>query len=258
MCGAFHTSYMWNAPDRGPACAAVCMHLTLTESHRSLLQAAECTFASLLAHASVVLVVVALTAGGRQLPKDEREARVFFLLPPDRVDVRARQTDILQWGRPGGDLEDGKLFRESEGMRFRVEAYGARARGKRSGARGELPFGPVPYLVPDTVFSVLEVDQMVERYEGSAAPAYPPDLMAMGTEGSVRALYVVDTTGRVDTATIEVVSSDDERFTESVRTALGAMRFRPAKRAGKPVRQLVEQKFHFRIQPPVGANGRVG
>ena len=253
-----HVIYVWYAPDRGPAIPAVCMHLTLTESHRSLLQAAECTFASLLAHASVVVVVVAATAGGRQLPQDEREARVFFLLPPDRVDVRARQTDILQWGRPGGDLEDGRLLRSSEGMRVRVEAFGARARGKRSGARGEAPFGPVPYLVPDTVFSVLEVDKMVERYDGSAAPAYPPDLLAMGTEGSVQAQYVVDTTGWVDTATVEVLSSDDERFTQSVRAALGAMRFRPAKRAGKPVRQLVEQKFHFRIHPPVGAGDRIG
>jgi TonB family protein len=218
---------------------------------------AECTFASVLAHAGVVVVAVAITAGGRQLPSDEREARVFFLLPPDRVDVRARQTDILQWGRPGGDLEDGKLLRASEGMRVRVEAFGARAKGKKSGARGELPFGPVPYLVPDTVFSVLEVDKMVERYDGSAAPAYPPDLLAMGTEGSVRALYVVDTAGWVDTATIEVMSSDDSRFTQSVRTALGAMRFRPATRKGRPVRQLVEQKFSFRIRPPVGANDRV-
>jgi TonB family protein len=233
------------------------MRLTLLESNRTLLQVAECTFASVLAHAGVVVVAVAVTAGGRQLPTDEREARVFFLLPPDRVDVRARQTDILQWGRPGGDLEDGKLLRASEGMRFRVEAYGARAKGKKSGARGELPFGPVPYLVPDTVFSVLEVDKMVERYEGSAAPAYPPDLLAMGTEGSVRAIYVVDTAGWVDTATIEIMSSDDVRFTESVRDALGGMRFRPATREGRPVRQLVEQKFHFRIRPPLGANDRV-
>jgi TonB family protein len=234
------------------------MRLTLLESHRSLLQPAECAVVSLVAHAGVVVLAVAVTAGGRQLPSDEREARVFFLLPPDRVDVRARQTDILQWGRPGGDLQDGKLLRASEGMRVRVEAYGARARGEKSGARGELPFGPVPYLVPDTVFSVLEVDQMVERYEGSAAPAYPPDLLAMGTEGSVRTQYVVDTTGRVDTATIEVMSSDDARFTESVRTALGLMRFRPARRDGKPVRQLVEQKFHFRINPPARADGRIG
>jgi TonB family protein len=233
------------------------MQITLLESHRSLFQAAEFTTLSVLAHAGVVVLAVAATAGGRQLPADEREARVFFLLPPDRVDVRARQTDILQWGRPGGDLEDGQLQRATEGMRVRVEAFGARAKGKRSGAKGELPFGPVPYLIPDTVFSVLEVDEMVERYEGSAAPAYPPDLLAMGTEGSVRTMYVVDTTGRVDTSTIEVMSSDDARFTESVRTALGLMRFRPAKRQGHRVRQLVEQKFHFRIQPPRGADDRI-
>jgi TonB family protein len=234
------------------------MRLTLLESHRSLLRTTECTVASLVAHVGVVVFAIAATTGGRQLPGDEREARVFFLLPPDRVDVRARQTDILQWGRPGGDLEDGQLRRATEGMQIRVEAYGARAQGRRSGARGELPFGPVPYLVPDTVFSVLEVDEMVERYDGSAAPAYPPDLLAMGTEGSVRTMYVVDTTGWVDTATIEVMSSDDERFTESVRASLGLARFRPAKRDGKPVRQLVEQKFHFRINPPRGSGSRIG
>jgi hypothetical protein len=66
----------------------------------------------------------------------------------------------------------------------------------------------------------------------------------------VQAIYVVDTSGLVDTITIQVVQSDDPRFTESVRTALGQMRFRPAKRAGKTVRQLVEQKFRFKIVPP--------
>jgi hypothetical protein len=45
------------------------------------------------------------------------------------------------------------------------------------------------------------------------------------------------------------VRSDDPRFTESVRTALGGMRFRPAKRGGKAVRQLVSQRFRFQIQP---------
>ena len=233
------------------------MRLTLVESHRSLLRSAECAFASLTAHAGVALLAVAATAGARQLPGDEREARVFFLLPPDRVDVRAAQTDILQWGRPGGDLQDGRQLRATEGMGIREEVYGSRARGEESGARGEVPFGPVPYLIPDTVFSVLEVDEMVERYDGSGAPAYPPDLLAMGTEGSVRFQYVVDTTGWVDTTTIEVLTSDDVRFTESVRAALGVMRFRPARREGRPVRQLVEQQFHFRITPPPGAADRI-
>jgi TonB family protein len=136
-----------------------------------------------------------------------------------------------------------------EGRLYRAPAHGARRRGDRSGTRGQLPFGLIPPFIPDTVFSVLEVDEMVERYEGTAAPVYPHDLLAVGAQGMVQAIYVVDTTGRVDTTTIQVVSSDDPRFTESVRTALGHMRFRPAKRAGKIVRQQVEQQFRFRIVP---------
>jgi hypothetical protein len=107
----------------------------------------------------------------------------------------------------------------------------------------------VAAFVPDTVFSVLEVDEMVERYPSSAAPIYPRDLIAIGVEGQVQAIYVVDSAGRVDTTTIQVVYSDDPRFTASVRTALGEMLFRPAKRGGKTVRQLVEQKFRFFIRP---------
>jgi TonB family protein len=226
------------------------MRPTLLESDRSFFKPAECALVSIVAHAGLVWLALGVTEGGRQIPTDEREARVFFLLPPDRVDVRVRQTERIQWGRLGGDLDNGMhLTQPGEGRRIREPAYGARRWGERSGARGELPFGPILPLVPDTVFSVLEVDEMVERYEGSAAPIYPRDLLAMGSEGLVQAIYVVDTTGRVDTTTIQVVRSDDSRFTESVRTALGLMRFRPAKRAGKMVRQAVEQQFRFRIIP---------
>lgn len=226
------------------------MRLTLLESDRNFFQSAECACVSILAHVGLVWFAVAASAGGRQIPTDEREARVFFLLPPDRVDVRSRQTEIIQWGKLGGDLEDGMhLVEPSDGWISRAPAHGARERGDRSGARGQLPFGPAPAFIPDTAFSVLEVDEIV-RYEESAAPIYPRDLLAIGAEGLVRTIYVVDTTGMVDTTTIRVVRSDDPRFTASVRTALGQMRFRPARRGGQSVRQLVEQQFRFRITPP--------
>jgi TonB family protein len=229
------------------------MRLTLLESDRSFFQVAECAFLSILAHAGLVYLILGATQGGGQLPTDEREARVFFLLPPDRMDARSRQTDIIRLGKLGGDFEDGQLLtRPIEGRLIQARSYGARAqsnRDDRGGARGELPFGPVPAFIPDSVFSVLEVDDMVERYESSAAPIYPPDLLAIGTEGMVEATYVVDTVGRVDTTTIVVERSDDPRFTASVLTALGLMRFRPARRAGKTVRQLVAQQFRFRIAP---------
>jgi hypothetical protein len=60
---------------------------------------------------------------------------------------------------------------------------------------------------------------------------------------------VVDTTGRVDTSTFQVLASADSLFTASVRTALADTRFRPAKRSGKAVRQLVAQRFRFMIAP---------
>jgi hypothetical protein len=226
------------------------MRLTLLESDRSFFQTTECVLVSVLAHVGLIWFALGATEGGHQMPQDEREARVFFLLPPDRVEEKSRQNEVIQWGKVGGDLQDGKLLTTpGEGWLLRERAYGARKRGGHTGARGQLPFGPPPIFVPDTAWSVLEVDKMVERYESSAAPVYPRELAAIGVEGEVRAIYVVDTTGRVDTATFKVVLSNDPRFTASVRDALGQMLFRPAIRAGKTVRQLVEQKFRFRIEP---------
>jgi TonB family protein len=223
------------------------MPLTLLESDRSFLRSAECASLSLLAHAGLVWLALGVTAGGRQLPIDEREARAFFLLPPDRVQAPLGQLDVIRWEAVGGALDDGTwLTGSGDGVLGRAAGSGTARPGARSYARGDLPFGPASRLI-DTTFTVFEVDAMVERYEGTAAPAYPSDLAEAGVEGVVRATYVVDATGRVDTTTIRILSSDHPRFTTSVQTALGEMRFRPAKRHGKPVRQLVEQRFRFQI-----------
>jgi TonB family protein len=222
------------------------MQLTLFESDRSFLRSAECVALSIVAHLAVVWLAVASTTGGRLLPTTERDARVFFLLPPDRVDVGERQVDIPRPGKLGSGLDEAQVPGPSEGLALQAASTHARRKGARSGPRLDLPVSPTPY-VPDSVYSVLQVDQMVERFESSAAPVYPPELAQRGTEGQVEATYVVDTTGRVDTSTFHVLRSDDSLFTESVRTALAEMHFRPAKRAGKAVRQLVAQRFRFRL-----------
>lgn len=226
------------------------MHLVLHESGRGILRTTECALASVVAHAAIVGLAMLATAGGRQLPLDEREARAFFLLPPDREIQEPRQSEIFQWGIAGIDPEDGRhLSSPSEGLSWWDSPQGARGEREGSGARGQIPFGPPARLHLDSAFSVLEVDETVERHLGSAAPVYPPDLAASGAEGLVHALYVVDTTGRVDTTTIRVLHSDDPAFTRSVRDALALMRFWPAKRGGRKVRQEVLQQFRFKIAP---------
>jgi TonB-like protein len=226
------------------------MRLTLLESDRSFFRTAEYATVSIVAHLGVVWVVVATATGTFRLPTNEREARVLFLLPPDPVDATERQAKIFLPGRPGSGLDEAsQLPAEGEGLRLEATASRSRHRGERSGARKDRPIGPAP-LLAEIVYSALQVDEMVQRYEGSAAPVYPPELSAQGKEGKVDATYVVDTTGRVDTTTFQVLQSDDLLFTESVRTSLGEALFRPAKRAGQPVRQLVQQRFNFKLAQP--------
>ena len=107
------------------------MHGVLLESGRSFIQTTECALVSLFAHGMVVTVVLGLTVGGRQLPEDEREARAFFLLPPDRQAARPYQTEIFRLGVLGIDLDDGAdLTRPDAGRRIRPQAQGARGREK--------------------------------------------------------------------------------------------------------------------------------
>lgn len=232
-----------------PVALVVPMQLTLLESDRSFLRSAECAALSIIAHGALAWVVLAGGEGGFKLPETERDARVFFLLPPDRVSAPERQKDLPRVGKLGAGLRESEPAAPTEG--FQLQATTTRARkGKQAGPRTDLPISPTTF-VPDSVYSVLQVDQMVERFEGSAVPIYPPELVQRRTEGQVQATYVVDTTGMVDTTTFQVVRSDDSLFTRSVRTALADMRFRPARRAGKPVRQLVEQRFRFKVAAPI-------
>lgn len=227
------------------------MRITLLESDRRFLETAECALVSVALHVLIIVLGVTGTAGGALLPTDEREARVFFLLPPDRVADRASQAEVIQWGKPGADVDNGKAS-ETDGAGWLTHHRAARGRRgdeEGTGARGQLPPGPDVELV-DSVFSVLEVDSVVERFEVSAAPVYPPELLAAGTEGVVYAQFIVDTTGMVDTTSIRLLSSPDPRFSASVRDALNQMRFRPAIRARHKVRQLVEQHFRFTLVSP--------
>ena len=109
------------------------MQLPLIESSRGFLQTTECALLSVFAHGAVVWIAVGLTTGGRQLPADEREARVFFLLPPDRVAVQPHQTEIFHLGKPGIDLQDGRDLTHAD-MGARVAPQARSARGSRPGS----------------------------------------------------------------------------------------------------------------------------
>jgi protein TonB len=100
------------------------------------------------------------------------------------------------------------------------------------------------------VYVESDVDTPVSRDPSSTAPAYPEFLEESSIEGFVIAEYVVDTTGRADSASLHIKFCSHPAFGESLRAALPGMRFVPASRGGQKVRQMVRQEFIFKL----GAN----
>lgn len=96
-------------------------------------------------------------------------------------------------------------------------------------------------------FNAFQVDEEVVAMAGGVQPRYPDMLRSSGTEGQVIAQFVVNEKGRADRKTFRVLSSTHALFTNSVSQALPQMRFKPAKIGGKPVSQLVEQLFVFKL-----------
>jgi len=84
-------------------------------------------------------------------------------------------------------------------------------------------------------------------------PVYPELLRQAGVEGQVVLEARVDSTGRVQRASISVVSATHQAFVEPARQALLATLFRPARVNGRAVPTLVRVPFAFSIR---GGTGR--
>jgi TonB family protein len=105
---------------------------------------------------------------------------------------------------------------------------------------------------PQRAMSELEVDSTAMRDPDSEGPVYPPEMLAKNIEGMALVRFTVGDDGIVDLATIRIIMATDSAFAVAARNALPRMKFRPAWYGGRPVSQLVEQAFTFRIQKPAG------
>ena len=76
---------------------------------------------------------------------------------------------------------------------------------------------------------------------------YPPLLRDAGIEGSVVLEFVVDTTGRVEPATIRIISSTQALFEAPAREAVMNSLYRAGRWRGSPVRALVLERVAFTI-----------
>jgi TonB family protein len=99
-----------------------------------------------------------------------------------------------------------------------------------------------------SVYTIDEVDTPASLIAGTAAPAYPDSLRLAGVTGRVVVELIVNVDGKLDSESVTLVSSTDPRFTDSVQEALATARFRVATLKARPVRQVLQVPFVFRLE----------
>lgn len=100
----------------------------------------------------------------------------------------------------------------------------------------------------DQVYSTLEVDEPPVRL--SAPPIdrdYPNLLRQAGITGRVIIEAVIDTTGKAEITSIEVVQTPHPGFNEAAKRWMTRALFRPARKGGKAVRVLVRQAIDYSL-----------
>lgn len=107
---------------------------------------------------------------------------------------------------------------------------------------------PVATDDPGTAFLDTQVEVQVVLDTRSPMPRYPQLLRDAGVEGSTLVRFVVDTLGRVEPQTVQMVESTHPAFALAVQAVLPQMRFSPARVGERKVRQLVEFPLQFRLR----------
>ena len=102
-------------------------------------------------------------------------------------------------------------------------------------------------VAPTDSFFEFKLDEPAHQLPGLGTLRYPDAMRTANREGAVRAMFVVDERGLVDVPSFKVLESTDPAFTAAVRAALPTLRFSPARKGGRPVRQLMEQPFTFSL-----------
>ncbi len=219
------------------------MRITLLEStRRTTLRHVAQLVLSVSAQASCVLALTLVWAYAHQQPRQQLSGNPSFLAPFVRPIVHSAPEHVNFIGLGGQPVAP-----VPHTLAANVDELLNPVPAPRIG--GDIASEPV-VAAPEVirVLSEVEVDSVAERDPTSIGPVYPAHLLAKGVQGGVIAQFVVDTTGRPDISSFHVMAPSDTAFVDAVRDALLHMKFRPAKLAGRPVRQLVEQNFLFRIQ----------
>jgi len=107
-------------------------------------------------------------------------------------------------------------------------------------------FCRAPALADSTVYDTTQLTQRPVLYEAQRLK-YPRSLRAHGVQGVVLLAVIVNTDGRLDTASIQAISSPDPELTNAATRWARSTKFVPACFADRPVRARVSIPVEFKV-----------
>ncbi|HEX7239256.1 MAG TPA: TonB family protein, partial [Longimicrobiaceae bacterium] len=168
------------------------------------------------------------------------------LAPPSSVPDRLPDVDA---SAPAVRPEDfsgigvaGGVARGTEGGEARNAAKDP-PKGDGEG-EGDVPSGPVDVNVVEErpkLTNGAEMERVLQRL-------YPSTLKDAGVTGTAVLQFVVDTEGRVESSSVQVVSSSHDGFGSASREAAERFKFRPAKIGGRPVRVSITMPIQWKLE----------
>lgn len=109
------------------------------------------------------------------------------------------------------------------------------------------------YAQDDKVYPIAEVTDKPRFASTSRAAeliqlSYPADLKSRGVGGMVELMFVVDSKGKVDPASVEVVDATQTALGEAARKVVAKLDFQPGKVNGAPVKTKVVLPIIYKPQ----------
>ena len=104
-------------------------------------------------------------------------------------------------------------------------------------------------MAEGSVYTAASVDEPAVMQRGSRLPYYPESLYDAGIGGRVLVEFVVNIVGKVEPATVRVVTASEPEFAEAVRSAIVSAEFSSPRIGAARVRQLVQIPFVFQPRP---------
>ena len=233
----------------------------LIESKRKVDRSAGGTAMSVIAHAAIIVLLVAVTAnaGQKMVEKAKQEDIKFVEVkkpppppepekppppPPEAVAAPPPPKGFQVLTAPVNIPDKIPDVDLSKSVTDENDFSG---KGVAGGVAKGVVGGTGPVRNDDQPYFEFQVEKPVLPREGNPQPRYPSILESSRVEGEVLAQFVVDTVGRAEMNTFKVLKSTNDLFTNSVKNTLPDMKFYPAEAGGRKVKQLVQMPFVFKV-----------